>query len=57
MRFLGPMAGHTLWDIKISRGIREQLGIFNIDDKLLQYKINWRERVQRMDETDYRKKN
>ena len=32
MRFLRPMAGHTLWDKK---GSREQLGIFNINDKLM----------------------
>jgi hypothetical protein len=37
---LRPMAGYTLWDI--------QLGIFN-NDKLMQYKINWREHIQRMD--------
>ena len=27
-----------------------QLGIFNINDKLTQYKINWREHIQRMDD-------
>ena len=44
------MAGHTLWDIKRSNDIREQLGIFNINDKLMQYKIHWREHIQRMDD-------
>ena len=44
------MAGYTLLDNKISTDIREQLGIFNINEKLTQYKINWRERIQRMDE-------
>ena len=43
MRFLRPMAGYTLWDKKRSSDIREQLGIFNINDKLTQYKINWSE--------------
>ena len=35
---------------KKSTGIREQLGIFNINNKLTQYKINWREHIQRMDD-------
>ena len=50
MRFLGSMAGYTLWDKKRSSDIREQLGIFNINNKLTQYKINWREHIQRMDD-------
>ena len=50
MRFLRPTAGHTLLDKKRSSDIREQLGIFNISDKLTQYKINWREHIQRMDD-------
>ena len=37
-------------DEKISSDIREQLGIFNMNDKLTQYKINWREHIQRMDD-------
>ena len=37
---------------KRSTNIWEQLGIFNINDKLAQYKINWREHVQRMDNTN-----
>ena len=41
MRFLRPMAGYTLWGKTRSSDIREQLGIFNINDKLTQYKINW----------------
>ena len=48
MRFLRPMAGYTLLDKKRSSDIREQLGIFNINDELTQYKINWREHTQRM---------
>ena len=40
MRFLRSIAGYTLWDKKRSSDIREQLGIFNINDKLTQYKIN-----------------
>ena len=47
---LRPMAGYALWDKKRSRCIREQLGIFNINGKLTQYKINWREHIQRMDD-------
>ena len=34
-----------------STNIREQLGMFNINDKLTQYKINCREHIQRMDDT------
>ena len=30
--------------------IREQLGIFNINDKLTQHKINWKAPTQRMDD-------
>ena len=47
MRFLRPTAGYTFLDKKKRR---EQLGIFNINDKLTQYKINWREHIQRMDD-------
>ena len=47
MRFLRPMAGYTLLDKKRSSDIRVRLGIFNINDKLTQYKINWRELIQR----------
>ena len=50
------MAGYTLWDKKRSSDIREQLDIFNINDKLLQYKINWREHIQRMDDNRLPKK-
>ena len=32
------------------------MGIFNINDKLTQYKINWRERIQRMDDNRLPKK-
>ena len=50
MGFLRPMAGYTVWDKKRSSDIREQLAIFNINPKLTQYKINWREHIQRMDD-------
>jgi len=40
-----PTAGYTLLDKKRSSDIREQLGIFNINDKLAQYKINWRDHI------------
>ena len=56
MRFLRPMAGYTLWDKKRSDDIREQLGIFNINDKLTQYKINWRNIYKEWMTTDYPKK-
>ena len=50
MKFLRPMAGYTLRDRKRrSSDIREQLSILNINDKLTQYKINWREHIQNMD--------
>ena len=49
------MAGYTPLDKK-SSDMREQLGIFNINDRLTQYKINWREHIQRMGmTTDYQK--
>ena len=41
---------------KISSEIREHLDIFNINDKLTQYKINWREHTQRMDDNRLLKK-
>ena len=50
------MAGYTLWDKKRISDIREQLGIFNINDKLTQYKINWREHTLRMDDNRLPKK-
>ena len=55
MRLLRPMAGYALWDSK-SSAIWELLGIFNIINKLTQYKINWREHIQRMDENRLPKK-
>ena len=36
--------------------IGEQLGIFNIKDTLTQYKISWREHIQRMDDNRLHKK-
>ena len=42
---------------KESSDIREQLGIFNFNDKLTQYKINWREHIQRMNDNRLPKKN
>ena len=39
-----------------SSDIREQSGIFNINDKLTQYKINWREHIQRVDDNRLPKK-
>ena len=56
MKCLRPVAGYTLLDKKRSSDIREQLGIFNINDKLTQYKTNWREHIQRMDDNRLPKK-
>ena len=56
MRFLRPMAGYTHLDKKRSSDIRQQFGSFNINDKLMQYKINWREHIQRMDDNRLSKK-
>ena len=56
MRFLIPMAGYTIWDKKINTDIRQQLGIFNINDKLTQYNINWKEHIKRMDDNRLLKK-
>ena len=50
MRFLRPMTVYILWDKDILGDIREQLDIFNIIDKLTQYKINKREHIQRRDD-------
>ena len=57
MRFLRPTAGYTFLDQKRNNNIREQLGIFNINDKITQYKINWSEHIQRMDDNRLPKKN
>jgi hypothetical protein len=48
MRFLRARQIYTFGQKK-SSNIREQLGIFKINGKLTQYKINWREHIQRMD--------
>ena len=52
-----PIAGYTLCDKITSSDIREQLGIFNINDKLTQYKINWRDHTQRIDDNRLPQKN
>ena len=56
MGFLRPMAGYTLWDKKISSDIKEQLGTSNINDKLRQYQLNWREHIQSIDDNRLPKK-
>ena len=43
MRFLRSYRIYTFGQKKRSCNIREQLGIFNNNDKLIKYKINWRE--------------
>ena len=47
---------YTLGQKKISSDVREQFGVCNINDKLMQYKINWRKHVQRMDDNRLPKK-
>ena len=49
------MAGH-FGTKKGSSDIREQLGIFNISDKLTQCKVNWRDHIQRIDDNRLSKK-
>ena len=48
---------YTLGQKKRNSDKSEQLGIFNINGKLTQYKINWRVHIQRMDENRLPKKN
>ncbi|MFP3036221.1 MAG: hypothetical protein ACEY3A_04505, partial [Wolbachia sp.] len=48
MRFLRSVKGCILLD-KISNGtIREDLGIFASDDKITNYRNEWRQHVERM---------
>ena len=56
MRFLRTTAGYTLLDKKRSSDKREQLGTFNINDKLTQCKIHWMEHIQRIDDSRLPKK-
>ena len=53
---LRPIARYTLLDKQRSSDIIEQLGIFNINNKLMQFKINWEEHIQRMDDNRLPKK-
>ena len=57
MIFLIPTAEYTLMDKKRSSDIREQLGIFNFNDKLTQYKINQRKHIQKMDDNPEGRRN
>ena len=56
IRLLRQMAEYILWDKKIISAIREQLGTFIINEKFTQYKINWREQIQRIDDNRLPKK-
>ena len=56
MLFLRPMAGYRLRNKKRSSDIREQLIISVINDKLTQYKINWRNIYKELMITDYPKR-
>ena len=53
MGFLRPMAEYTLWDKKKKQQHKRTV---NINDKLTQYKINWREHIQIMDDNRLPKK-
>ena len=57
VRFLRPTQDVWYTFGQKSSDIREQLGIFNINDKLTQYKINLRQHIQRIDDNRLIKKN
>jgi hypothetical protein len=49
MKFLRYVAGYTLKDQVSYDNIRQQLGIFNINDRIRQNKKNWHEHILRVD--------
>jgi hypothetical protein len=49
MKFLRYVAGYALKDQTRNDNIRQQLGIFNLDDRIQHIKKNWHEHVLRMD--------
>jgi hypothetical protein len=49
MEFLKCVAGYTLKDQVRNDNIRQQLGIFNLNDTIQQNKKNWHEHILRMD--------
>ena len=50
MRFLRSVAGLSLRDQKRSVDIRNDLHIYNLNERIKSNKINWYHHVQRMDE-------
>ncbi|KAJ4445668.1 hypothetical protein ANN_12352 [Periplaneta americana] len=55
MRFFRSVAGFTLLDHKRSEDIRAELKIFNLNDKLLECKEDWKEHIERMPEDRFPK--
>jgi hypothetical protein len=49
MEFLKCVAGYTLKDQVRIDYIRQQSGIFNLNDRIQQNKKNWHEHILRMD--------
>lgn len=49
MRFLRSTAGYSLRDRKRNEDIREELKIFNITDKIKDYRQQWKEHLERME--------
>lgn len=48
MRFLRSIAGYTLLDKKRNEDIRLELNIFNLIEKLTEYRNKWKQHVERM---------
>ncbi|KAJ4447240.1 hypothetical protein ANN_09244 [Periplaneta americana] len=51
MKFLRNVKGCTKRDLITNENIREELEIFNINERLKDFKHNWKERVDRMPDT------
>ncbi|PSN38586.1 hypothetical protein C0J52_26011 [Blattella germanica] len=49
MRFLRRVSGHTLWDHIRNTTIREELHIYDLNDKISDMKIQWLQHIDRMD--------
>jgi hypothetical protein len=49
MKFLRYVAGYTLKEHVRNDNIRQQLEIFNLNDRIHQNKKNWHEHILRMD--------
>ena len=51
MKFLRSVKGCTKRDLITNQSIREELGIFNMNERLKDLKQNWKEHVERMPDT------